>query len=302
MAQRPTYILAPNFYFKPETGPIALGNIISHPLRPHRALTTIDPKTLQEKYPRIETLACHDRSIKQGTSRDVSMSIWGEFLQTVTSKISGGRGSDLESTYTMECLETKYFVSDPEMEEIQARLKVSRVRSVIDSSMIPKMKNPVYIVTGLMIAKGFSIERQSEKRHTEEFEISGSAPTPGSQVGLGTSLSSSFSRKEGDSWKSSEDIVFAYQLLKIEIKGWLKERVVYDELRHKAAYLANDDSDEVDEVDNDNDNDNDNGIGQIDMRPAEAEVLPTGNGATGFLLKELGEGKDLIKFIVSFQV
>ncbi|KAJ5638442.1 aldehyde dehydrogenase conserved site [Penicillium herquei] len=296
MAQQPTYILAPSFHFKPESGPIALGNIISHPLRPHRALTTVDPKTLRDEYPRIETFTYHDRNITRGTSRDVSMSIWGEFLQTATSKISGGRGSDLESTYTMESLETKYFVSDPELEEIEARLKVPRVRSVIDSSMIPKMKNPVYMVTGLMVAKGFSIERQSEKRHNEEIDVSGNAPTPVGQVGLGTTLSSSSSRKEGDSWKSGEDIVFAYQLLKIEIKGWLKERIVYDELRHKAAYLANDDSDE------DDDSDADDSIGQIDVRPAEADVLPTGKGATEFLLKQLGEGEDAIKFIVSFQV
>ena len=56
MARQPTYLLAPNFHFKPGTGPIVLGNIIADPLRPHRALTTVDAAIVKATYPRIETI------------------------------------------------------------------------------------------------------------------------------------------------------------------------------------------------------------------------------------------------------
>lgn len=43
-----------------------------------------------------------------------------------------------------------------------------------------------------------------------------------------------------DAFRVEDDIVFAYQLIKIEVKGWKGDRVELDELRHKAAYLSTD--------------------------------------------------------------
>lgn len=59
---------------------------------------------------------------------------------------------------------------------------------------------------------------------------------------------------DSDSWKAGEDIVFVYQLLKIEVNGWKGTKVGYDELRHKAAFLGNEDDDEDFAEDNGVDN------------------------------------------------
>ncbi|CAI7619331.1 unnamed protein product [Penicillium viridicatum] len=272
MAQQPTYILAPNFHFKPGTGPIALGNIISHPLQPHRALTTVDTATLDKAYPRVEIFTEYERSITRGNHRGVSISVWAEFLQTVSGKVSGGYGSDVQSSYTMDSLETIYFIADPPIEEIQARLKVPRVQAVTKVNRIPGFRMPVYMVTGLMIAKGF-----------------GNAPSPVGQVGAGANLAKSTSTEEADKWRAGEDIVFAYQLLKIEVKGWKGDRVEYDELRHKAAYLSNDDEEETDEEED--------GVEEVLISPANASTLPSQNNTGGVTVTEVGEGESRVNCI-----
>ncbi|GKZ50583.1 hypothetical protein AbraIFM66951_003845 [Aspergillus brasiliensis] len=282
MAQQPTYILSPNFHFKPETGPIGLGNIISHPLRPHRALTTVDAATLQKIYPRIERFTQYERNIERGASSHVSISVWAEFLQTVSGKLSGGRGSDVRSNYTMDQLETEYFVTDPPLEEIQARLKAPRVQAVTKAGRIPGFRTPVYMVTGRMIAKGFTASMGNIDRHNGEIEVGGNIPSPGLQVGAGANLAGSTSTAEADSWRAGGDIVFAYQLLKIEVKGWKGDRVEYDELRHKAAYLSKDDDEETDEEDD--------VVEEIIISSANAGTLPSDHDQGGITVTEVGEG------------
>lgn len=247
MTPQPTYILAPSFHFKPETGPIALGNIISHPLRPHRALTTVDRTTLSKIYPRIETFTDYDRSITRGSSRSVSVSLWSQFLETVTGKIGGGHDDSVTSNYTMGSLETEYFAMDPSMEEIKMRLKSPRVQAVTKESRMPGFRTPVYMVTGRMIAKGFSTELSVSNVRHKDLEMSGEAPSPIGQVGAGVSLARSSSTEQADKWRAGDDIVFAYQLHRIDVKGWKGDGINYDELRHKAAFLSKDDEDDTEE-------------------------------------------------------
>lgn len=293
MAQQPTYILSPNFHFKPGTGPIELGNIISHPLRPHRALTTVDAATLQKNYPPVETFIDYERSITRGRRRDVSISLWAEFLQTVSGKVSGGRGSDIQSNYTMDCLETMYFVADPPLEEIQARLKAPRVQAVIKAGRIPGFRTPVYMVTGLMIARGFTADIENNKRRNGGIEISGNAPCPAAPVSVGANLTKSSSIEGADKWRAGEDIVFAYQLLKIEVKGWKGNRVEYDELRHKAAYLNIDDEEGSDEEEYD--------VEDVLITQTNAGTLRSEHETGDVTVTEVGEGECQVSCIASTQ-
>jgi len=295
MTQQPTYLLAPNFHFKPGTGPIALGNIIADPLRPHRALTTADAGTLKATYPRVETITDYDRSMTRGTSRDVSMAVWAQFVQTVSAKVSGERGTSVHTNYTMDTLETAYFVTDPPLEEIEARLKVPRVQAVVKAGSIPGFRQPVYMVTGLMIAKGFAVLQERGKHRTGEVEVSGNVPTPAGDVRLGANLTKSANTEESDMWKVGEDIVFAYQLLKIEVKGWKGTKIEYDELRHKAAYLSKDDED-------DEDDDEDEITGQVTVSVASVDNISVSRSIGGITTVELGEGESKITCISAVDI
>ena len=114
MAQQPTYLLAPNFTFKPYTGPIALGSLIADPFRPHRVLTAVDPVALAARYPGVENVTEYAHIMARGAGHDISVAIWALFLQTVGSRLSGKRAAHIATEYTMDSLVTEYFVGDPE--------------------------------------------------------------------------------------------------------------------------------------------------------------------------------------------
>ncbi|KAJ9151783.1 Aldehyde dehydrogenase, conserved site [Pleurostoma richardsiae] len=241
MASKPTYLLVPNFTFKPENGPIALGNIIADPTRPHRVLSPLQVASLS-RYPRVERFTEYDSRMARDSSRDMSLALWTQFLQGVTAKISGARGGSAVSEYTMDALETIYFISDPSHEEIVARVKEPRVQAAIRSGL--GRRSPVYMVSGLKIAKGFSAMKGKRQYSSQAAEAGGAVPSPVGDISVGGSVSRIKDFSESQEWRAGEDIVLAYQLLKIEMKGSKDEGVVYDEFRHKAAYLSTDDSDE----------------------------------------------------------
>lgn len=236
-----TYILAPNFRIKPSSGAIALGSIIADPLRAHRSLTTVEDDRLATGYPRIEKFSEYERNITRSESGELSMAVWAQFVQTISAKVSGSHGTTHESNYSMETLETAYFITDPKLEEIESRINVPRIKAIVNPGWLPSQRKPVYMVTGVMVAKGFTANRQRNKEHSGEFEVGVNVPTAGLDVGDNAVRSHNVG--DSESWKAGDDIVFAYQLLKIEVKGWKGTRVEYDELRHKAAFLGNEDDD-----------------------------------------------------------
>ncbi|KAK7947104.1 uncharacterized protein PG986_011425 [Apiospora aurea] len=82
MAQIKTYLLAPNFTYKP-SGPIQLGSIITNPLRPAKVLSTLDHASAE---PAAETVIEHDHELSQGRGRSVRAGLWAQFLQTVSAE------------------------------------------------------------------------------------------------------------------------------------------------------------------------------------------------------------------------
>jgi hypothetical protein len=244
MSQQPTYLLAPRFIFKPDTGPITLGSLIADPFRPHRVLTTIDEAVLSSKYPPVEKFLERDSKFSRDTSRDPPFSIWAQFLQTINAKTHVAHTTASLAQFTMDALETVYFATDPTQEEIEARVNVPRVQAAIASGQLLGRRQPVYMVTGLKIAKNFAVVKERGSRKEGGIGAGVPIPTPASDVGIGADLGGGKSIWEKDEWKTDADIVFAYQLLKIEVKGWKDKTVQFDEFRHKAAYLSNNDDSE----------------------------------------------------------
>ncbi|KAI4129284.1 MAG: hypothetical protein LQ338_002293 [Usnochroma carphineum] len=292
MARQPTYLLAPNFHFKPDTGPIALGNILADPLRPHRPLTTVDVGILKNAYPDIETTTDYNYSILRGKSSNLSMAVWAQFVQTISAKISGERGNSLYTNYNMDALETSYFVTDPTLEEIESRIKAPRVQATMKAGRMPGLRQPVYMITGVMVAKGFAALQEKGKHRAGEVAISNYIPTPAGDVGFGADLTKSASTEQSDTWKAGGDVIFAYQLLKIELKGWKEKKIKYDELRHKSAFLSKDDE-------NDEEDDEDEIMGQVTASVVGEDNLPISHSTGGVTTVELGEGERRIACIAA---
>jgi hypothetical protein len=284
MAVEQTYLLSPKFYFKRD-GPIALGSIIADPFRPHLTLTAVDPITLARRYPKVETFTDFDQSLKSTQGAGGSVSAWLEFLQAASAKIGFAREKHRLDQYTMTSLETEYFLEFPSQEEIKSRIKVDRVRETIKASGLPGTRQPVYMVTGRKLAKGFSAVHESGKQTSGEAEAGGSVPTPAGNVAIKGGVAGHNERELHANWKAGDELVFAYQLMKIDVKGWRASKVEYDEFRHESALLSSDDTD-GDEEEEDDDVDI-----KVDIGAATAADLAKATDEGKMTKVEAGEGK-----------
>jgi hypothetical protein len=240
MSKVKTYLLAPNFTFQ-EDGPVALGNIIADPFKPTGVLSKPDPAA-----PPGEIVTTTELENSYGRSRGHSMhaSIFARFLQTASANIGGKKAKDVTTRYSMESMETRYFKADPAEEEVAVRCQAPRVRAAIKAGVFGDQ--PVYMITGIKIAKGFTLESGIES--SKEATLGGSALVPpAGDFSLGAVVSGSRRKGMQDSFRSGNNIVFAYQLHVISHKGWREKRVEMDVYESKAAFL-NEDGEKVDEA------------------------------------------------------
>lgn len=162
MAEQLTYLVTPNFTFRPYVGPIRLGSLIADPTRPHRVLTSVDAETLATKYPRVESVPAYNHEVLRGTKSSVSAAVWARFLQTVSASISGENSKENIRNCTMDELLTEYFVEDPAEEEIQARIAEPKVRTVMKAQGFLGGK-PVYMINGIKIAKKLVVKQEGAR-------------------------------------------------------------------------------------------------------------------------------------------
>jgi hypothetical protein len=229
--QNPTYMLAPNWTFRPG-GSIALGNIIVDPSKPHRVLTKPDPSKPPTS---TETTTEDDWRLHLGKKRNLNLSLWAEFLQHIGFNIGTDHDQDKSTEYTMKSLETVYFADEPPIEEIQGRVEDPKVRKLMRLDSI--LSKPVYMITGLKIAKGFTLSVEQSSRHGGN--IGGSAPVV-AQVSIGAGVGGSVETSRSDGFQSANDIIFAYQLLKIVPKGFKEKSFEIKEHQSKATFLEDD--------------------------------------------------------------
>lgn len=245
MALVKTYLLAPNFTFKPG-GPIALGNILANPLRPHRVLSALDPNASFK--PEVEIVLDYDYKTTRGKGHGAKLSLWAQFLQTVSAKISAEKDVDALSKYTIDCLETRYFKVGPSVDEVAARLNVPRVQAALRSSIFNLLgtSRPLYIITGLKIAKGFSMSIERRMRHADSMEA---AMPITENISVGGNVEVQSRSTEGVEFRSGGDIVFAYEVMKITVKG--KGEGMSAEITDyypKAAFLGREKDDEEESI------------------------------------------------------
>jgi hypothetical protein len=180
------------------------------------------------------------------------VSAWLEFLSTINAKIGLAREKHRLDQYTMTSLETEYFRELPNEEEIKSRIKADIVRETIKASGFLSIRQPVYMVTGRKLAKGFSAVQESGKQTSSDVESGGSASTPAGNAAVKVGAAGHKEKGLQTGWKAGDELVFAYQLMKINVKGWKSSKVEFDEFRHESALLSNDDEDDDDDDDDDN--------------------------------------------------
>jgi hypothetical protein len=235
----PTYLLAPNWTFRPG-GPIALGNIIANPFKPHIVLTKPDPDTPQ---PKTTTVTETDWRLVDGGGLTLSLGLWANFLESIQVKLGIDRRTNLKSEYSAETLETTYFEDGITTDHVRDRAKDPIITTLMTPGSI--MSKPVYMVTGIKVAKGFRLS--AEAASACGAELSATVPTGGpASVGAGGKFGVDKSQSYGF---AADNVVFAYQLLKMAPKGWGKNKAVYGKEYQSTGSLLGDEGGDDGDVD-----------------------------------------------------
>jgi hypothetical protein len=239
--QHPTYFLAPNWSYRPG-GKIAIGNIVRNPLKPHMVLSKPDPSM-----PALatETTTEWNWHLSVETATNLSLSLWSAFLQVFNLNFAANRERSKTSNFTMTSLDTITLSEDPMPDHIKKRCNDPRVREYmrLDSMLC----SPVYMVTGIKVAKDFKLEGEKSATNGIVGEVGGQV-SPETSLGAGAGISKT--RRIADGFEAEGDVVFAYQLMKIKPKGWSKEKKLEtSEYQNHQAFLGDGKSEaKVDDV------------------------------------------------------
>lgn len=212
----PTYFLAPNWTFRPG-GRIQIGNIIVDPLLPHKVLVKPD-----EIIPLpTETAQESNWQLATETIRSLSLNVWAAFLYTIGVKVGASRLHVKSGQFTMDSLVTESIKDDPSEAYINALCENSQVRPFMRLDHL--LCKPVYIVTGLKVAKGFRFSGVDNR----SSGITGDATAKvTAEVTTGGAVDASNSKALSDQFEADNDIIFAYQLMMVKPKGWTKDKKV----------------------------------------------------------------------------
>ncbi|KAL9608156.1 MAG: hypothetical protein Q9167_006998 [Letrouitia subvulpina] len=151
------------------------------------------------------------------------------------------------------------------------------------------------LIDNLNHVRSVALEEKGKQRAGGAV-IGSNVPTPAGDVGFGTNITQSASVEHSDTLKASEDIVFAYQLLEIDLKGWKGTKIKYDELRHKSALLDKDDERQEEE------NSEDELIGLATTNVVGENNIPFSRSAVAITTVEIGESKRRLTCIAAENV
>ncbi|KAI0440644.1 hypothetical protein F4803DRAFT_526827 [Xylaria telfairii] len=212
----PTYLLAPNFTFRPG-GPISLGNIITNPFKPHIVLS----RPVQNgRLPETETAQERDWELTVGSARNLNANLWFTFLEGVGIKVAAKHDNQQYTTYTTQTLETVYFKNGVTADLMNERMKDPSVAELMKPNRF--LSKPVYMITGIKIAKGFQLSSDGVIGNQCHSGVAGPASGPIGAAGVEAGITGEKSTRY--KFKSDNEVVFAYQLLKISPKGWRRGR------------------------------------------------------------------------------
>ena len=215
-----TYFLAPNFDYPPSSN-ISLGRIWTDPSDPGTCINPSGPLPFPSTTQVQHGHKTDWRNKTSGEHRGM-IGVWARFLQVV--------GLDAEArvtwhnsngdTYEFKRLDTEFI--DPTTEYYTQSVLVPSVAEYIVDT---KFKKPIYMITGVKIARGADVEQARWEEAGTHLRVGVNGTTAVSPLAAGPEVTISSSGSETTSSKGSSDFVFAYRLREIYYsKGKVKHR------------------------------------------------------------------------------
>ncbi|KAK2746241.1 hypothetical protein CKAH01_18218 [Colletotrichum kahawae] len=212
-----TYHLAPNFSIAaPPNGMLYLGSIIDDLKNPdvinEDDLVDIPP---HKKHKDVK----HGFTASRSSMKNGEFGIWAKAvgLEGIGGEISASLGRSSEVTYRFDSIETIIFSAD--IRYIKQAMNKQDVKDYIDGSG----NKPVYIVTGLKIARGPAVSIQESRTSETTTDASVSQPEV-FPVDLGTRTRLASGTSNSIEFKHSTDFVIGFRVKKLQYKKkWFSE-------------------------------------------------------------------------------
>lgn len=204
-----TYILAPNWTTAPPpNGPIKLGHILDDLTEfvPINRVNVVElPKTHLNP---VDT--------KTGFKTSRSKLLSGELgiFAKVMGLVGVGAGAEIfykkDENDVLSCKKLETMTFDPPASYINESMNLYDVKKFMEGSMF---EAPVYMITGLKVGKGASLQSRSTK--DKGFKMEGGVNPPGSPAQFGGKAGFGKKTTEGESWNGSTDFIVAFRVKKI---------------------------------------------------------------------------------------
>jgi hypothetical protein len=228
---RKTYFLCPSFdYPPPPAGPIQLGSILSSPFLLDRALNSKD--TIVPVPPgAIFTTTKSEWKSTLSNGNFGSVGLFAKFLQFV---VGIGAEANVEwekanlSEASVKRLETCYFNPTEVEGYLESALKTPKVRHFIEKSRVRK---PVYMVTGLKIARGGRINTREAIAQGMTLGLSLDGIALAAPIEVGPQMEIRTKKTESTSWEGSDDFIFGYRLSKMKLRKKTEEVKVSEHIK-----------------------------------------------------------------------
>ena len=232
----PTYFLAPSCDF-PADGLITLGSIITHPKTPQKSLNHRNNQRVAVPADEIQESFKDNWKDAIKVARHNKVTLWASFLQMILgfgTDASVGVTQGRDDVYKFRQLETRFF--EPDAGYIETSLKAE---GVITYTSATRYKKPVYMVTGVKIARGASVTSNTLKGYEAMLKVGFDGTTLiGVPISGGPKVETSSMKGREVKFDNSSDYVFAYRVVKIKFSkdGNVKGHEDYV----KGAFFSND--------------------------------------------------------------
>ncbi|KAG6359196.1 hypothetical protein INS49_012716 [Diaporthe citri] len=210
MALTPTYIPSPNWDIHADSDIVVLGRLIKDPYEPESKLRAfpIAPSTIYEgKKTDWQTTLDEIRSAKIG--------LWAQCMQYLEGGVSFSIIKSKLENHKFDTLETTYFLPDDEY--------FDRVLSDLDVQAyfeVTGRRKPVYLITGLKIARGASASTETSTEKSTQAELKFDGTSSAIPINMGDEIDHDLKTTRGVSYSGSTDYIFAYRLTRIKPSRW----------------------------------------------------------------------------------
>jgi hypothetical protein len=205
------YLRSPDLEYNLK-GPIQIGNIITDMMYPQDPISSLDP------VPPIVTGAGYEKGKKEHEGHSsVKMNLVAKIYEVFGAQAEAKSSNSLRTVYEFDEIEAQY------LERNLTKTEAKKLRDNDAEVQGALRRGPVYVVTGVKIAKGL---RYINKRTADKGASLGAQGRVSQRVSVGGNLEGETGGEDIENYTVKGDTILAYRLHIIKKEGfrWLGER------------------------------------------------------------------------------